>query len=84
MKASATVKIWGTTNCWKVATTTDPAEYVQERFIELEIQGDETNGFHLNVSPAGCFTADSWHPTIGDAMETAERLFGVERAAWNK
>jgi hypothetical protein len=50
--------------------------------VELEIQGDEKNGFHLVMSPDGCFTADTWHESVEDAKDTAHRLFGVGFEEW--
>ena len=82
MKASAIVLISGNANAWKVAEESDPVSTIEERAVSLEIRGDATNGFHLIVSPSGCFTADSWHETIDDAIDTAHRLFDVRPDAW--
>ena len=77
------VLISGGGDCWKVAEPSDPPTTVQMRTVRLEIVGDDQNGYHLNMSPDGCFTADSWHETRADAIETAERLFDVRQAAWS-
>ena len=77
MKANAVVPISGTYNAWKVAEPPDPTSSVQERAVALEIQGDAKTGYHLIMSPSGCFTADSWHETIEDAMDSALRVFDV-------
>jgi len=82
MKANAMALISGTCNAWKVAEPSDPASTVQERLVALEIQGDAKNGYHLIMSPSGCFTADSRHETIADAIDSARRLFGVRSDAW--
>ncbi|MCI0640829.1 MAG: hypothetical protein L0Y72_25665 [Gemmataceae bacterium] len=82
MKANAVVLISGTSNSWKVAEPSDPAATVQERAVTLEIQGDAKNGYHLIMSPSGCFTADSWHETIEDAIDTSRRLFDVRPDGW--
>ena len=54
-----------------------------ESLIELEIQGDEINGYNLVMSPEGFFTADYWYETKEEAMESAEELFGVTRLEWS-
>ena len=83
MNASALVFICGTSDAWKVAEPSDPLSAVQEREVLLEIQGDAKNGYHLVMIPKGCFTADTWHPTIEDAIDTAHRLFAVRPEAWS-
>jgi hypothetical protein len=50
--------------------------------VKLEIQGDDQNGYHLVMTPEGCFTADTWHKTRVEAVEEAERIFGVPESAW--
>lgn len=82
MNASAEVLIRGYGNAWKVAEPSDTGVLVQRRVVELEIQGDSKDGYHLVMSPEGCFTADTWHETFEDAMDTAQRLFGVPSEAW--
>ena len=73
------VPIRGSNRAWKVAGPEDPPDKVQDRVITLEIQGDDANGYHLVMSPAGCFTADTWHENIEDAKETAAEAFGLPR-----
>ncbi len=82
MKASVVVPIRGSGNAWKVAEPCDPAAYVQEREVTLEIQGDGKDGFHLVMSPVGCFAADTWHETVEDAQDTALEVFGVRPDGW--
>jgi hypothetical protein len=36
------------------------------------------------MSPEGCFTADTWHATLSDALDTAARLFEVAEGDWRK
>jgi hypothetical protein len=84
MQTSVVIPICGTSNSWKVAEPSDPQSLTRDRLVSLEIQGDVTNGYHLNMSPDGCFTADSWHATIEDALESAQRVFGVPPASWSK
>jgi hypothetical protein len=82
MKAVVVVPIRGTANAWKVAEPDDPPAPVQERVVTLEIQGNARDGFHLVMSPAGCFTADTWHETIQEAKDAASRMFGVSPDGW--
>ena len=82
MQASAAVLISGNASTWKVAESFDPQSTVHERTVSLEIQGDAKHGYPLVMTPAGCFAADSWHTTIEDALETAQRLFDVSPDAW--
>ena len=82
MKAVVTVAICGSGNAWKVAGPSDPLGLVQERQVTLEIQGNARDGYHLVMSPAGCFTADTWHESIADAKATAADVFGVPRDGW--
>jgi hypothetical protein len=85
MKAVAVVPIRGFSNGWDVVEPDDPPDLpglVQERQVALEIQGNARNGYHLLMTPAGCFTADTWHPTLEDAKEAARRLFGVPPGGW--
>ena len=80
--ANTTSAISGMGNCWKVAEPTDLPSTVQERPVLLEIQGDEKNGYHLVMSPEGCFTADTWHKTRQEAIDVAMSLFGVRDSEW--
>ena len=82
MKAVAVVPIRGTSNAWKVAEPFVPPAQVHERKVTLEIWGNPRDGYHLLMSPAGCFTADTWHETVEDAKDTAQRLFGVPPEGW--
>lgn len=50
--------------------------------VALEIQGTDRDGYHLVMSPQGVFTADSWHPTLRDAVAAAEELFDVSEDGW--
>jgi len=52
--------------------------------VRLEIQGDETTGFHLVMAPEGFFTADTWHETKTEALEEAKKLFGVDPSIWTE
>lgn len=82
MKAGAEVRIRGHSNRWGVADPSDTSVLVRRRMVDLEIQRDGKDGDHLIMSPEGCFTADTWHETLEDAMETAHRIFGVSPGEW--
>ena len=82
LAALAVVPICGSGNAWKVAGPTDPSANVREREVALQIQGNSEDGYHLIMSPAGCFTADTWHKSIEDAKATAAELFGVPAEGW--
>ncbi len=72
MKAKAVVIICGTSNAWKVAEPSD-----------LKFKAIQGGGYHLIMSPKGCFTADSWHKTVKDRKDTAHELFDVRPEAWS-
>jgi hypothetical protein len=74
--------ISGAGNAWNVAQPSDTAASVRERIVLLEISGDDRDGYHLIMSPEGCFTADTWHECKDDALDTAERLFNVRPDDW--
>lgn len=82
MKAFVVVPICGSDNIWKVGEPSDPPATVKERLVALEIQGDAQNGYHLVMSPEGCFTSDTWHESIADAKATAAELFNVPPDGW--
>jgi hypothetical protein len=65
-----------------VAEASDPPDQIREHAVQLEIQGNETHGYNLVMSPEGLFTADSSYESLNDAIEGAAEIFGVERSAW--
>ena len=77
-------RVWGTKNAWSLSPFRTADEPNQECDVELEIQGDDRDGYHLVMSPHGFFTADSWHQTKQDALDTASELFGVLPDAWSR
>ncbi len=82
VKAVVAVPIYGSGNAWKVGEPSDPPAGVRERQVTLEIQGDAQNGYHLVMSPEGCFTADTWHESLANAKATAKELFNVSPDGW--
>src|SRR4051794_30463291 len=84
MKADAEVLIRGYANQWKVAEPSDTSALIQRRVVILKIQGDAKDGYHLVMSPEGCFTADTWHETVEDAKDIAYRIFGVSPDQWDR
>lgn len=79
--ASVRIAISGGRDAWKIAEPNDPQ--VLERDVRLEIQGDDRGGYHLVLTPEGCFTADTWHETLAEAIEEAANRFGVLKSAWS-
>lgn len=75
--------IWGTTSAWSLSQFAGADQPNCDCVVELEIQGDDRNGYHLVMSPAGYFTADSWHATKVDALNSAFEMFGVSKNAWS-
>ena len=67
---------------WKLADSDDSSDHVRTLSIDLRIESDGKDGFHLVMTPTGLFTADTHHPSLEDAFETASELFGVSREAW--
>lgn len=84
VKTTAKARIWGTKNSWSPSPFRGAQEPGGECDVDLEIQGDGLAGYHLVMSPQGFFTADSWHRTREDAMDTARELFGVPLDAWSR
>ena len=76
-------RIWGTTNSWSLIQFAGSDQPKCECTVELEIQGDDLDGYNLVMSPTGFFTADTWHQTKDDALLAALELFGVARDAWS-
>lgn len=84
MKTVAEILIRGYGNSWKVAEPSDTGtSHLQQRTVALEIRGDAKDGYHLVMSPEGYFTAETWHPSVEDAKETAFRIFGVPLDGWD-
>jgi hypothetical protein len=82
MKAKTVALILGTPNSWSLAARPGETFPCQKREVQLEIQGDPKNGYHLIQRPEGFFTADSWHATLRDALESAYELFNVRPEEW--
>jgi hypothetical protein len=49
--------------------------------VKLSIVEDP-KGYHLVMSPEGCFTADAFYETLQKAKDDAARGFGVRDADW--
>jgi hypothetical protein len=84
LKATTRATIWGYTNSWSLARSHRNNGPSQECDVQLEIQGDSTNGYSLVMAPSGFFASDTWHATAEEAMSSAESLFGVTLEAWKK
>jgi len=77
-----TARIYGYQNSWSLARRGQ--EPATECELLLEIRGDEKDGYLLIMSPAGFFTADTWHRTKQEALRTATELFGVDAEKWRE
>jgi hypothetical protein len=80
--AHAKSRVWGTRNSWSLAPHRSFEGDGCECEVDLEIQGDEKNGYHLVMAPAGFFTADRWYETQDNALAAASELFGVGPENW--
>ena len=83
IKTSTKIKVWGTKNSWSLAPHRNLQEPNQECNVDLEIQGNDREGYLLIMSPEGFFTADSWHPTKEDALDSARSLFDIAPEDWS-
>jgi len=83
IRAKKTINVWGTSNAWSLEPSPQKIEPCTECVTELEIQGDDKNGYNLVMTPEGFFTADYWYMSLQEAMESAEELFGVSTAEWS-
>ena len=76
-------RVWGSKNAWSLTPHRGFEGDGRECAVDLEIDGDDKSGYHLIMSPAGFFTADSWHETLADALAAAAEMFGVAPENWN-
>ncbi len=83
LTAKAIARIHGTTNSWSLSPHRGREEPTRECAVSLEIRGDERNGYHLIMCPAGFFTADSFYKTMHEALAAAEQLLGLQREDWS-
>jgi hypothetical protein len=81
MKCTVQVRIRRLTGGWKVADPEDRSNYVHVLPVKLSIVEDP-KGYHLVMSPEGCFTADAFYETLQKAKDDAARCFGVRDADW--
>ena len=82
MKAVAVVPPRSGRNWWRGSRQSDPPGSARDGVVALEIQGNDRDGFHLVMTPDGCFTADTWHESVEDAKEAAREAFGVPLDGW--
>ena len=83
MKAITNTKIRKLKGGWKVAEEGDDSEYVQELKVELCIQGNKKDGYHLVMMPEGCFAADYHYFSKQEAKDDAAEIFGVPVDGWS-
>jgi hypothetical protein len=82
--AKTRVRVWGTRNSWSLSPESGLRGSAKECDVELEIQGNDREGYNFVMSPTGFFTADTWHQTKDEALATAKELFGVGHAEWKE
>lgn len=83
LKTQKTVMIWGHSNAWSLEPESEKSTPCTESLTEIEIQGDDNNGYNLVMSPEGFFTADYWYESLEVAKESASDLFGVTESEWS-
>ena len=83
IKAAIKTTIGGTSNSWYLSSGENKKEPSKLCEVELEIYGDEKNGYFLLISPEGYFTADYNYETKGDALTDAQELFGIGEDEWS-
>jgi len=83
MKSITRSKIRKLKGGWRIANDSDPAKYVHDVEVELCIQGNSKNGFHLIITPENFFTADWHHETLEDAIESAQESFDISSSDWS-
>ena len=81
--ASTKVRIWGSKNAWSLSKDYGYSSSIKCQ-VELEINGDDKNGYHFIMKPEGFFTADDWHETLQDALDAGRELFGIDLSEWRK
>ncbi|XAM00775.1 hypothetical protein OT109_05155 [Phycisphaeraceae bacterium D3-23] len=81
-RASTTIDVYGYHNAWSVRPGPKSNQEPTRCTVELEIQGDFKNGYHLVMSPEGFFTADAWFETIAEAKQSALVSFGINPDQW--
>jgi hypothetical protein len=67
---------------WRVAEPSDPVEQTHDVEVQLALDGNDVDGYHLVMTPDGALTADDWYPTLHEAMAVANARFGVPSDAW--
>jgi hypothetical protein len=84
LRANAECRVWskrGKSNAWSLEAQ-DDYDTSAVCQVALEIQGNDKRGYNLVMSPAGFFTADNWHESLPEAMESAQEMFGVGPEQW--
>lgn len=82
MTSTTAIRLYVWKNTWRSPRESDQRDRVEVREVELTIEGDEKNGYHLIATPQGCFGADTLHDSLEDAMRAAREAFGVATDAW--
>jgi hypothetical protein len=91
VKLTVRARITRWTSGWEVAganftagfhgAAASPPETVDLEVL-LEIVGDDQSGYHLLMSPEGCFQTDNWYRSRAEAVADADRIFKVPASSW--
>lgn len=82
MLSNAVGTVFGNANCWCLEPPADAVLPSSQRPIQLEIVGEEQQGYYLVISPKGFFTADAAYATLQQAKAAAKGLFGLDEQDW--
>ncbi len=75
-------RIYGSTNSWRLIDNGSDGQF-KDCIVNLEIQGNDKQGYCLVISPEGFFTADHHYDCLKDVIHLytvidAEEMFGVK------
>lgn len=79
---TARTKAWiaGTHGAWEVVAAGVRGGRLVP--VELSIEEEQDGGFLLLKEPSGFLTADSWFPTLGEALAAAQEQFNLQPLDW--
>jgi len=81
LQARTTACIAGTHEGWSVAGAGDAGK---DCLVDLEIRGDDRQGYTFEMGPHGFFATDAWYEDLDTALEVAQEQFGIEPDGWTR
>lgn len=54
------------------------------RWLVIESDEDDTNGYFIYYHVSNTTAYDTWHKTIEEAFEAAETQYGIVRTEWEQ